>query len=42
MGKVLNDTKVKFVQSRGSHLSVGGEKNRMLDQRMCGDTMVVQ
>ena len=31
MGKVLNDTKVEFVQSRRSHLSVESEKNRMLD-----------
>ena len=31
MGKVLNDTKVEFVQSRGSHLSVEDKKNRMHD-----------
>ena len=40
MGKVLNDTKVEFVRRGGSHLAVEGEKNRMLDERMCGDTML--
>ena len=32
MGKFLNDTNVEFVMSRGSHVSVEGEKKRMLEQ----------